>query len=80
MTNDEFLRFICSLQKNSVADIVPSYEIGEYVEKGLLKDNDDWKRMKSTAMQVLSHSCASGRCLVRTGPGPNDFFARSSIL
>ena len=66
--NKEFFEFICQLHKNNVASIVRGDEIDKYVMKGIIKDHQDWCDMQSTAYKVLSHTCSSKRCLVKTGP------------
>lgn len=76
MKNEEFANFLGDLQRNSVGEIVPAYEIASFVEKGLLLDDADWQEMKACAETVLPHSCASRRCLVRTGPNPEDEYCK----
>ncbi len=75
MENSEFKDFVCSLQRSAVCDLITTDEIPDYIEKGLLKDFDDFKEYTDTAACVLNHSCASRRCLVRQGDSgtPNDF-------
>ena len=39
MENTEFVRFVCSLQKNSVMDLVSSKEVDGLVQKRLIRDD-----------------------------------------
>ena len=65
--NDEFQEFVCSLQRSAVCDLITSDEITAYIEKGLLKNLDDFHTFTEQASSYLSHSCESGRCLIRVG-------------
>ena len=65
MDDEEFLEFICALQANSVADIIPSSEVDDFIDNSLLSDEQDWITVKSRADEVLSHTHHSKRCLIR---------------
>ena len=76
MDNDEFVEFVCMLQKNCIADIVPGNKIHQFMEKGLLSSKKDWKRMKYSAYEYLPHNCNSKRCLVKSGPNKGQHFCK----
>jgi hypothetical protein len=76
LDNKEFFDFLGQLQKNSVGEIIPTTEIESFMKKGLLKNVEDWKEIHHQA-KVLNHNCSNGRCIVRTGPGPNDWFCKN---
>ena len=65
MNEDKFTEFICSLQANSVGNIIRSDEIDDYIKAGLLKDDADWSALKATARTVLGHTQHNARCLRR---------------
>lgn len=66
MDDVEFKEFVCSLQANSVGDIIASDEVQEYIDNGLLSNVEDWTTVKATAKTVLSHTQHNSRCLRRT--------------
>ena len=66
LSDQDFVDFLCSLQKNSVADLVSGEEVDEYIEKGLFEDQRDWTTFKADAHEFLSHTCTP-RCQVRKG-------------
>lgn len=79
MNNEEFSRFVCELQANSVADIIPSSDIENHTTEGLIKDHNDWQTVKSVADRILSHTKHTRRCLCRrnhTGVFECDFYCR----
>jgi len=79
MENEDFVKFVCDLQANSVADIIPSDEIEDYIDKGLLKDEQDWTTVKATGSTVLPHTRHDDRCLRRkdhTGIFEQDYECR----
>ena len=79
MDNEEFLDFVCSLQKNSVGDLVGADEVQEFIDNGLFKNEADWVTCKAKAEQVLSHTKHNSRCLRRvnyTGVYDKDFVCR----
>ena len=78
MSDEEFKDFICDLQVNGVCDIVPAFQLNDFIEKGLIKDLSDWSRMTCTADRTLTHTCGKDRrCFVsRYGTGPDDFYCR----
>lgn len=79
MNDQEFREFVCELQANSVGDIIQSDEVEDYKKKGLLKDDNDWSMLKSTACSVLGHTQHNSRCLRRkdcTGKFEVDFVCR----
>lgn len=76
MDDEVFKEFLGDLQKNDIGNIVPTTEIASLVDMGLLRDIDDWVEVQHQAKSVLTHSCASGRCFVWTGPGPKDGFCK----
>lgn len=65
MDDDAFREFICSLQKNCVADIIKGDEIDHYIKSGLLQGYHDWTAVKVLADTVLGHTCHNKRCLLR---------------
>lgn len=76
MDDEAFREFVCSLQKNCVADIIKGDEIENYIDSGLLRDEQDWTTVKAKAEQVLGHTCHNKRCLVRkahTGRFEDDY-------
>jgi hypothetical protein len=78
-TEEEFLEFVCSLQKNSVFEIISSRDVQKLIEKGLLKNTDDWHSCQQTAQTVLPHTYHSNRCQMRvnhTGDPSKDFRCR----
>ena len=77
MDNQEFTDFVCMLQKCCVVDIVQSHQIDDYIEAGVLKDQDDWSTMKSQAHECLPHTCSSKRCLVKSGPRKGQHFCKT---
>ena len=76
MEKKEFVDFIGLLQKNSLCDIVRSDEIDEYIEKGLLSSEEDWKYMRSCATSFLPHNCNIKRCLIKFGPKKGQHFCK----
>ena len=72
MNNKEFLQFVCSLQKNCVADIVTAEEVKEFINNGLFQKQNDWSLMKEEAEKILSHTRHSRRCLIRKGHSGTD--------
>lgn len=75
-TNEEFMNFISELQKNSVVDLMDPDLIEGFKQDGLVHDDRDWCDLEETAYTILSHTCASKRCLVKTGPGENDHYCK----
>lgn len=65
MNDAEFREFVCSLQANSVGDIIQGNEVEDYISRGLLKDDTDWTTLKATARTVLGHTQHNSRCLRR---------------
>ena len=65
MDDETFKQFLCDLQSNSIGDIIPSDEIKDYVERGLLKDDQDWLTVKSKGKTVLANTKHNSRCLRR---------------
>ena len=65
MDDEEFSKFVCSLQANSVGDIVRGNEVQDFVDKGLFKSEQDWSTCKAKAHSVLSHTYHNDRCLRR---------------
>ena len=78
--NTEFVRFVCSLQKNSVMDLVSSKEVDGLVQKKLIRDDYNCKDLIATAEKILSHTCSSRRCLVKTGPNAHDYYCKKVHL
>ena len=76
MGNKEFMQFLCDLQKNSVIDLMDPDLFEPFMTEGLVRDRTDWKSLHKLASTVLPHKCSNGRCLIRTGPGPNDFVCK----
>ena len=79
MENTEFVRFVCSLQKNSVMDLVSTKEVDGLVQKRLIRDDYDCEDLIATTEKILSHTCSSRRCLVKTGPNPHDYYCKKFI-
>ncbi len=78
MDKKEFREFVCSLQRNSVCDLVSTSEINDFIAEGLFRDERDWITCKGTAEKVLSHKCTN-RCLMRidhTGDFEKDYVCR----
>lgn len=76
MENEEFVDFVGLLQKNCIWDIVRSDEIDDFIEKGLLSNQEDWKYMQSCATSYLPHNCNSKRCLIKYGPNKGHHFCK----
>ena len=75
MKDEDFVKFVCELQANCVADIIPPSEFEDYTRQGLIKDHNDWTSVESLADKILSHTCTK-RCLIRrnhTGIFSEDF-------
>ena len=72
MNNKEFLQFVCSLQKNCVADIVTAEEVKEFINNGLFQKQNDWSLMKEVAEKILSHTRHSRRFLIGKGHSETD--------
>lgn len=77
LSDEDFLDFVCTLQKNCVGDLVGSHEVESFIESGLLRDQEDWRTMQSTAFECLPHTCSSKRCLVKTGPRKGQHFCKT---
>ena len=65
MDDETFKEFLCDLQANSVGDIIASDDIQEYVDKGLLKDDQDWLTVLAKGNTVLGHTKHNSCCLRR---------------
>ena len=75
-SNEDFMMFLSDLQKNSVVDLMDPQLRDEFIKSGLVRDYTDWDDMEQTAYTVLSHTCASKRCLVKTGPRDEDCYCK----
>ena len=71
MENEEFKRFVCDLQRNSVCDLIPTDEIQGMIDDGLLRDEDDWRDVIATAAEILPHNCDK-RCKLRVDKTGDD--------
>jgi hypothetical protein len=80
MDNEEFQEFVCSLQRNCVGDLISSTEVNDFIEKGLFRDENDWRACTDKASQVLAHTYHSTkRCLLRkdyTGDPEQDYICK----
>jgi len=79
MDDEEFKEFVCSLQRNSVGDLVAADEVQGFIDSGLFKNEHDWVTCRAKAETVLSHTMHNSRCLRRvdyTGVYDKDFVCR----
>lgn len=78
-TEEQFLDFVCSLQKNSVCDMFSASDVNKMIEKGLFKDRNDWIYCHNKAAMVLPHTHHTDRCTMRvdkTGDPDKDLRCR----
>jgi predicted GIY-YIG superfamily endonuclease len=75
LLSDEEKEFVKDLIRSSIVDVVRTEELQSYFDEGIFTSIDEYKDMVHDASKFLPHHC-SPRCLMRTGPGPNDFRCR----
>ena len=75
MSDEDFLSFVCSLQRSAICDLITSDELEGYIKKGVIKDLDDFKTFTHQAESFLDHSCSSRRCLIKVANNgtPDDY-------
>lgn len=80
LDNPELMKLLFSLQKCGVMDMFSTKpeDLQKYEDLGFLNDGKDWHRYTEKAKEILAHSCASGRCMVKIldGDGPECFRCR----
>ncbi len=65
LSDEEFLEFICNLQKCNLAEIFEMNNLQKYVDLGVFSSIWDNTDKLKTASKVLPHTC-SPRCLVES--------------
>jgi len=68
---------VCHLQRSAACDLILPEEIPSLIEKGLLKDKNDYYVATEQARSFLSHTC-SDRCQICIGDkgDPSDYRCR----
>lgn len=66
LDNEQFKEFVCHLQRSAVCDLILPEEIPSLIEKGLLKDRNDYNVALDQAGDFLGHNC-SDRCQICVG-------------
>jgi PIF1 helicase. len=64
LSDEDFLEFICNLQKCNLAEIFETNNLQKYVDLGVFSSIWDYTDKLKTASKVLPHTC-SPRCLMR---------------
>jgi len=64
LSNEEFLEFVCSLQKCNIVEIFKTNNVQKYVDLGVFSSIWDYTDKVKIASQVLPHTC-SLRCMMR---------------
>jgi hypothetical protein len=64
LSDEEFLEFVCNLQKCNLAEILETNNLQKYVDLGVFSSIWDYTDKLKTASKVLPHTC-SPRCLMR---------------
>ena len=64
----EELNFVHNLAAGSIFDVVKSSDINDYIDRGLIRDQNDINGLSRNAALFLTHTC-SDRCLIKTSDG-----------